>query len=319
MGLVQKITTGSLGSVVISSGAIVDLTGNTNATPINPGGGVTFAPGGAAVYPSAGSASAYSLGGMTVPQIGNTNVVNLNGSNVAISSGTTASASGCTFSGGYSNVYGGVCDLQNAQRFIASDCIITGNTARYAGALYAKNSGATIELTNCIVSGNVASTGPDMLVEANAHAGIRGGIIDSMTIGTSASVDFGGSVTLGNVNHIDSGGTVTIASGTVVNLASSIVPGGGITLYGGSLNSETKIVYGSGSSVGSRTFDGLEVYGTTITNQGIISGATVYSDENSWIHYVLYTTDDGATSSSVMLSGDAEYVVPGGLVGILSD
>ena len=33
---------GSNGSAIISSGAIIDLTGNTNATPIKPGGGITF-------------------------------------------------------------------------------------------------------------------------------------------------------------------------------------------------------------------------------------------------------------------------------------
>ena len=32
----------SSGSVAIASGATLDLTGNTNATPINPGGGITF-------------------------------------------------------------------------------------------------------------------------------------------------------------------------------------------------------------------------------------------------------------------------------------
>ena len=69
-------TTGS-GTVTISSGAILDLTGNMNSTPINPGGGITFEAGGATVYPSAGSASAYTIADAVVTSIDNAGGVTL--------------------------------------------------------------------------------------------------------------------------------------------------------------------------------------------------------------------------------------------------
>ena len=55
-------------SVTIFSGAIVDLTGNTNATPINPGGGIVVS-GGCTVVNSAGAS--VSIAGGTYSQINN--------------------------------------------------------------------------------------------------------------------------------------------------------------------------------------------------------------------------------------------------------
>lgn len=51
MNVVSQAWTGAAPSatVTIASGATVDLTGNTNATPIAPGGVITFAPGGATI------------------------------------------------------------------------------------------------------------------------------------------------------------------------------------------------------------------------------------------------------------------------------
>ena len=64
---------GSGGKVFLASGAVVDLTGNSNATPIAPGGGITFEEGGATVlYGSSGGAvSSCTISGATVPTIGN--------------------------------------------------------------------------------------------------------------------------------------------------------------------------------------------------------------------------------------------------------
>ena len=53
------------GTVIISSGAIIDLTGNTNATPINPGGGVTVLAGGCQVITSAGATVSIAAGTYT--------------------------------------------------------------------------------------------------------------------------------------------------------------------------------------------------------------------------------------------------------------
>ena len=84
---------------------------------------------------------------------------------------------------------------------------------------------------------------------------------------------------------------------------------------GGPYDSGTKIVYGSGSAVSSRWFEDLEIRGTSITNQGIIYGATVYSHAGD-DHGIGYTTDGGVTTSEVFVSGETTYVVPGGLIKI---
>ena len=82
------------------------------------------------------------------------------------------------------------------------------------------------------------------------------------------------------ITYITNPGYVTVANGAIVDLTGNtnavpINPGGGITLYGGPYDSGTKIVYGSGADVSSRWFEDLEIRGTSITNQGIIYGATV--------------------------------------------
>ena len=94
-----------------------------------------------------------------------------------------------------------------------------------------------------------------------------------------------------------------------------INPGGGITLYGGDCSSPPTIAFSSGTSSGTRTFEDLEVHGATISALGIIYGATVYSQAGD-DHNVYFTEDNGATSSSVIVTGATEYVVPGGLVQI---
>ena len=66
---VLKNTITGLGSLSIASGAIVDLTGNTNATPINPGGGITVLDGGCQVITSAGTTVSLAAG--TYTQINN--------------------------------------------------------------------------------------------------------------------------------------------------------------------------------------------------------------------------------------------------------
>ena len=111
---------------------------------------------------------------------------------------------------------------------------------------------------------------------------------------------------------------VVISSGAIVDLtgntiATPINPGGVITIHGGGLYDPTKIVYSSGGSVDSRSFEDLEIKGSTITNLGLVYGATVYSLAGD-DHEILYTEDDGATSSSVVISGETTYVVPGALV-----
>ncbi len=84
----------STGIVILSSGAILDLTGNSNATPIAPGGGITFETGGATIYPSAGSTSAATIVGLpSCLTIGNTANITVGNNLYNI---TTMTLSNCT-------------------------------------------------------------------------------------------------------------------------------------------------------------------------------------------------------------------------------
>lgn len=90
--------TGSAG-LTIGSGAIIDLTGNTNATPIAPGGGITFEQGGATVYPYAGSSSSILVGGFSkIASISSDGALTgITGSSFVLA--TSAVASNAEFSG----------------------------------------------------------------------------------------------------------------------------------------------------------------------------------------------------------------------------
>ena len=256
------------GTVTISSGAIVDLTGNTNPTPINPGGGVTFAEGGATVYPSAGQASAYMLGGVTVPQIGNTNVIDLGGKNVSISSGCTAYASGCTFSGG-SAAYGGAFYVITTGNINLVSCIVTGNSASGRGGAFYVEAGAHVVLTGTTVSSNSNSGG---------CLTIQGGCTWSITdctfeIGQSFVLFAGAShFTFSGTNKIKnyiypSGGSVniTIATGTVLDFTGNTAS---VPVFDGNITVETggcTIINASGTSISlaAGTYTKINKDGTT--------------------------------------------------------
>lgn len=315
---------GGTGTVIISSGATLDLTGNTNTTPIAPGGGITFASGGATVKVGDSTASSsYMMDNVTLPagaKLTNTNVVNLGGSNVIVSSGTTASASGCTFSGGSASSGGGAFVVSGASASATlTSCGISGCSASYGGAI-ALLGGASVLLSSCTIGNNTFSAGTlyvnaaelvlsDCIVEKDQNTRLQG---------TSGHLVFAGSNTYKGDFQYLGGGFVTISSGAIVDLtgntnATPIYPGGGITLYGGALNSATTIIYSSGGNVGSRTFEDLEIQGATITKLGLVYGATVYSLAGD-DHEIIYTEDNGATSSSVFISGETVYVVPGALM-----
>jgi len=269
----------SSGSVTISSGAILDLTGNTNATPIAPGGGVTFAPGGATILTGATAGvvdAQYMLGGMTVPQIGNTNVVNLNSSNVVISSGTTASANGCTFTGGI-NAQGGVIFARGNANVSLQDCIASGNSGHNGNVVYAYEA-ATVDLSGCTITNNssvyrggvfyLAPGNPqinvsDCLLSGEATSGglayiasgslnLLGGNSAFGTVAGSGALNFGGSNFFGGSFQPGANCSVTISSGASINLTSSINPGGGITvLEGGCTVNGNAIAAGTYTSIDS--------------------------------------------------------------------
>lgn len=313
--VINRIYTGGAGKgdVFISSGAIVDLTGNTNTAPIAPGGGITFEQGGATVYPSAGQASAYILGGMTVPKLGNTNDIDLGGTNVNISSGATASASGCTFTSGWGggDTNGGAFYVSNGGSLDIVECTISGCTAFRGGAIAA--SYASISISSSVISGNEGRG--DVYLYGGA------GAVEGSTIG-NAVLDLSCALELRGVNRIDDvsalsqnpgrNGSVTISSGAVVDLTGNtnttpINPGGGITICGGPMNSGTKIIGSAGAATQMREFEDVEIHGTSITKQGIIYGATV-TIPDSRIYHVRYTLN-GGTISSVTITGPTVYVL----------
>ncbi len=198
---------------------------------------------------------------------------------------------GCSASEGV-----GVC-LYNGASATLTSCIISGCSANYGAAL-SENAG-TINIEDCIITGNTPSQRAVYL--AGGSFGIAGSnVLTDKIYGTS--------------------GTVTISNGATIDLTGNtnelpINPGGDITLHGGASTAPTVIVYGSGSAVGSRRFEDLEIHGTSISNQGIIYGATVYAPADA-DHYIYYTADNGATSDSVIVRGSTTYVVSGGLVGV---
>lgn len=244
--LARSASVGNVGSVTISSGAILDLTGNTNTTVMNPGGGITFAEGGATIYPSAGSASAYMLGGVTVPQIGNTNVVDLGKTNVNVSSGGTAYLSGCTITGGSASGAGaGAIDAASATVTLVS-CVVSGCSGF---SIVKLTSDCTATISGTSIYGNNPGGGGDVRIFGGTTT-IVGCNID--WIEDRGNVAIAGTNTIGKLTDGGTSGTVTISSGVSINLTSSIVPGGGITvLTGGCTVNGTAIAAGTYTSIAS--------------------------------------------------------------------
>jgi len=184
--------------------------------------------------------------------------------------------------------------------------VLAGNFSLSSGAVMTVN-----EATRTTTIASAAMVMSSVEIPSGATLRVSGGglTIESMS-GAGGTIELAGS----NAFQMTGGtiGRVVVSSGAVINLTSSIVPGCGITVYGGGSLSPTMIVCGGSS----RIFEDVEIRGTTITDQGIIYGATVYSNVGD-DHYVYFTGDGGATSSSVIVTGATEYVVSGGLVRIV--
>jgi hypothetical protein len=71
--MIEKYNDSLYGYITISSGAIVDLTGNTNSTPIVPGGSILISSGGIGIIDSAGSTHEFqdlAITGSTINNLG---------------------------------------------------------------------------------------------------------------------------------------------------------------------------------------------------------------------------------------------------------
>ena len=316
------------GSVFISSSAIIDLTGNTNATPINPGSAVTFASGGATVYPFAGSSHAGFVDNLTVAQIASNNVLvaggtitltgNASASNVTLTGGTVGSAGGlvgilaggyrlrltsCLISGNttYNNGNGGAAFLRSASAaLICSGCTATNNSG-YAGGFARADLTGTIELYDCLISGNTCN-----------QYGLGGAI----EVSNKGNLIMSNSVVSGNVRsttvtpddlHV-AGASGAVASATL--LGGNTVGYIGVSAYGSVfVNGSNKIdsVTGTSGSILLSSGAILDLTGNTnsvpISPGGVITfapgGATVYPSAGSSYAYML---DNIALSSGAYLT-----------------
>ena len=254
-------------SAIVSSGATLDLTGNTNTVPMDISGGVAIDGGMTVLYDhdaentQLAESAAYEITGMTftVPQIGNTNVVNLNNSNVVISSGGTAYASGCTFTGG-STGYGGAFYVSKGGGLNLDGCLVVSSPAG-KGQIYSLD---TINLKDTVVS-NALNNFDVYMTSATGVANINGGCkLGKCRVDYGGIFAFAGSNTVDEVKffNVSSGrsGSVNISSGASINLTSSITPGGGIVVDGGCTV--------NGASISEGTY-------TAITSVGGSASATV--------------------------------------------
>lgn len=204
------------GTVTISSGATIDLTDNTNATPIAPGGGITFEPGGATVYPSAGQASAYSLGGLSVPQL--TNSAEVIAGSLTISAGQSATISGANLtsstiffqSGGQLSLTDVVVGKAGAMTIVYTDVASQlGGVIRLAGRITIANASSyigynpqvTTPLGTCYIAAGATIDRSQASNEANFRTGNGGFVVE------------------GDITYIAYGGeSVTIHSGTYTHI-----------------------------------------------------------------------------------------------------
>ena len=265
LGKVATIGTAT-GQFLISSGAILDLTENTNTTPIAPAGGVTFGAGGATVYPSAGQASAYTLNGMKVPNIGNTNVVNLSGGRVT---GITsdAYASNCIFSGGTAAFVLG----NSSQGLTLDKCTVTGNAAAGTSGGFWLEDGTRLNLSSSIVSGNGTYD-----IFGYGDVEVSASTVGVVNMSSKGSLKIAGETKAAST--ISGGVQVTISSGAVLDLTGNtnptpIAPGGGITFEAGGAT----VLYSSGAVSGSYSMDNVVLSsGAKLTNTNVIDLGSTY-------------------------------------------
>ena len=263
------------------------------------------------VYIPSGATVSVNGGWLAIERVlGDGGVIDLGGKNATLPPGGTAYVSGCVVSGGSGNLGGGFYSSRTDAGFVS--CTITGNTATLGGGgIFYFN---PLNLVDTVCSGNTGQYGADLYLAGNTTS-IEGSTVGSIMLDGGATVVVRGENKLGVINRRGSStNSVTVSSGASISLTSGMIPGGEITLYGGHYEDPTTII-GSGGI--SRTFEDLEIKGSTINSAGLIYGATVYSNEGD-DHEVRYTEDGGATSSSVIVAGQTVFAIPGGLMQVLN-
>lgn len=291
---VPTIVDGS-GTVTLTSGAVLDLTGNSagpayvvsgatvGTIPINPGGGIVIGSN-VQIYPSAGSASAVDISGGTYAKITNGGVlvgpvsisdeetvsgnatVNLNGK--AINSGSVVAydvyrINGLTFSGG-SGAYGGVLAGTNEVRHyvVASDCTFENNSCTSRGGAFALYAGTSDYFTSCIFKGNSAGVlGGALHLQGGGYAQISGCTFSGNLVSGSQNAihmqEAGGS----NVLRIKGDNVFSAGQKITCNAGSCIIEGTGNVIdeliqYPGGLAAAVTISSGATLNITSRIAPG---------------------------------------------------------------
>ena len=320
--------------IQLPAGTTVSFSGNTNSSDTKILQATVMVVGDNAAAPSGSVTIAYVGGSTNLSGIGT--YVAKDGSNdftaisnvksVTVSSGAStvasslASALALTTSSGGINRWVKLANNLTATAVFTDTATVTDKriiTAEYEPVLagnFSFSGGAVMTVDEAarmttVASGTIVMSSVE--IPSGATVRISGG---SLTIehvsGDGGTIELAGS----NAFQLTSGtiGRMPISSGAIVDLASGIVTGKSIVRCGGASLSPTMIVCGGSS----RIFEDVEIHGTTISDHGIICGATVYSNVGD-DHYIYSTEDDGATSSSVIVTGATEYVVPGGLVRVV--
>ena len=198
-GIYHVDTVTGSSKLTIGSGAIIDLTGNENETPIAPGGGIVFGSN-VKIYPSAGSASAVEISGGTFLQItnggillggavGQNEIANGNGATLDVTSYNFNIQSGATIKN--FNVLGGLYALNIRNGVTIQDC-----TVACRGIVYATES--------CTLAGTV---------KIERYFDVSYAQYGTYIIASGAIIDFTGNA---NAAPINPTGTSATSSGAVV-------------------------------------------------------------------------------------------------------
>ena len=231
-------------TITVSSGAILDFTGNTNSVILN-AATITFQPGGATVYPSAGSASAYAIGGVNLSMLRNDNIIDMGGGR-RNPSHTTALLSGCTFTNGNTSVSDGYYFLCVQCNVTIDNCSFQALPNLWQAYVYLSGSNTVArisnsqiinltcyQVSNCILSNNnisllnVHNTGT-ITIDTYLHTVRTTAVSGTLIINSGTSISLGG-----NAPRYVSAAAIKVSGGcTLINSAGTAmaIPAGTYTI-----------------------------------------------------------------------------------------
>lgn len=233
------------GTVTLTSGAILDLTGNANTTPIAPGGGITFESGGATVKVGDSTASSsYMMDNVTLPGMITSQVVE---------SGVTRTVV-----------------IASGAKLTNTAVVDLGGTT--TAACYGSASGIALPNGKFTLSGGVAF---NVRVNSGGILDVRsGGSANSTTVNSKGLVYIYRTCTANDTTVKSGGNMIAVTQSTVNN--TTVNAGGRFIVYTNAVANEPVISSG-GSLVVSSGASALEV--TSMT------GAVVTVEDGGYITY----------------------------------